>query len=45
MNFVWLYVDGKCICSFPLREVNKTVRVLESRGFKVEVKPKYTGEG
>jgi hypothetical protein len=45
MNFVWLYVDGKCICSFPLREVDKTVRVLKSRGFKVEVKPKYTGEG
>jgi hypothetical protein len=35
-----LYVDGKCICSFPLREVDKTVRVLKSKGFKVEVKPK-----
>jgi len=39
-QYVWLYVDGKCICSFPLREVDKTVRVLKSKGFKVEVKPK-----
>ena len=41
MNYVWLYVDGKCMCSFPLREVNKTIPgVLKSKGFKVEVKPK-----
>ena len=40
MKYVWLYVDGKYMCSFPLREVNKTIKVLKSKGFKVEVKPK-----